>query len=354
MSNERIDNVHQQLSKAHDKLDASRFRLAVFSGVAIGLGGILLFFLLEYTFYFSPIVKTSGWAIAVLIGFSLAFIQNKRNPGTTFQHFYLLFSRNSNLKQVKDALELTTSGGGNPQLIEAAVLQNLSQVPADEFSRKLDEFVRTHPAFVLYKRMGLLVILLCISLGSVSFTFPDGMIRTLTFWETYEQPNPYQYVLLPGTTTIEQGTQATISVEFTSQLIPENLTLYLKTGVEDAFRSRNLERISEQAFQSLPIDVNSAFSYYIDMDGFKTPEYQLSVELRPRFLTLQAVVDAPEYTQLSKELVQYPNTQVRAYKGSGIEFRGSLNKPVNELTIISFSKGDTLTFKPDSAFSFSL
>ena len=127
--------------------------------------------------------------------------------------------------------------------IDAAILQNLEQVPQLKLSAALDEYIRTLPTARLARQrlqwMGVFIVLGVVT----AVNFSGGTQRLLSFWQSYEQPNPYRYTVFPGNTTVEQGAEFTASIGFEGTA-PDELILYFKTDIESEYRCRLLSEVA--------------------------------------------------------------------------------------------------------------
>ena len=317
------------LKKAHSLLKLrSRFSHILFG---VGIFFILLFFLVlfENSFFLSPFFKGSYLLASVIIAVLALWSFRKKSQLDDFKNFYRTFSKSSGFNEVNYTLDLEDHSIADQTLVNAAIQQNLSKIDARLFSDKLDEYVKAHTITRFYQQ-SILLVLFSFSLIAVSASFLDqATIRTLTFWEVYEKPNPFEYSVEPKHITIEQGSDFIATVTFQNENLPEQVSLKLKTSVEDEFRTRNME-YSNGGYRSIPLSVSNSLQYFIEMDGFRSETYTVSVQLRPRFSELAAIVTPPSYTKLDSAISSYPFSTIRAYQGSEIKLRGVLNKKVEE------------------------
>ena len=99
-------------------------------------------------------------------------------------------------------------------------------------------------------------------------TYPNSVARTAQAWESFEKPNPFTYVVTPGSGTVEQGTAVAPSIEFTGDDVPKSVTFAFKTDVEESYRNRPMIESESKIFEAQELDVTNTLSYYIQMDGF--------------------------------------------------------------------------------------
>ena len=356
------------LQKAHKQSQAQRTTLGLWNAGLVGLTLFLVLLLLEQQFYLDPWVKSVGLAIIACTKlFSLWWTRHK-GPQSSFEDFYQHFSRQTGLEELRYAVDLmqaeeakkkvgdtfdANSASSNSSsvspiqqaFIDAAILQNLEQVPQPKLTTALDDHIRSLPtARMIRQRLQWIGIFLVLG-GFTAFNFSDGTQRLLSFWQSYEKPNPYRYTVLPGNTTVEQGAEFTASIGF-SGAIPDELILYFKTDIESEYRSRLLNeamspinlRDSNSNYYTAQyvapsLELNNALSYYLSMDEFRSPLYRVDVQNRPRFLDLLAVLTPPRYTGLPIDTLRYPFAQLNGYQGTQVELLGALNKPVENLQL---------------------
>ena len=197
--------------------------------------------LLEQQFYLDPWVKSVGLAVIASTKLFSLWWTRQKGPQSSFEEFYRQFSRQSGLEELRYAVDLmqaedtkkkvteillttlitsassTVSSSVSPiqqAFIDAAILQNLEQVPQPKLTNALDDHIRSLPtARVIRQRLQWIGIFLVLG-GFTAFNFSDGTQRLLSFWQSYEQPNPYRYTVFPGNTTVEQGAEFTASIGF--------------------------------------------------------------------------------------------------------------------------------------------
>ena len=88
--------------------------------------------------------------------------------------------------------------------IDAAILQNLEQVPQPKLVNALNDHILSLPtARMIRQRLQWTGIFLVLGVYT-AFNFSDGTQRLLSFWQSYEKPNP---INIPhfGNATVEQA-----------------------------------------------------------------------------------------------------------------------------------------------------
>lgn len=340
------DQVKQELKSAYESSVTHSKSAGLFWSLLILFSGLIVLILAEQAGYFSNITK--GLLLLILSGLGIFSYMNFRKGFSSeqFKEFYRNFSRQSQLPELKDALDLENSRSGNRELVDAAILQNLARIEPNRLSAKIEAYIKSRRSYTLYKRSSLLLLVSFIMLCITSLNFQDAAQRTITFWENYEKPNPFLFAVNPGNVTLEQGNPFQVRVTFQGGDIPEDVSLHIKTDVEEEFRSRSMEH-SATTFTSIEQDLNNRLEYYIQMDGFKSKRYIADVQLRPRFTDLQVTVTPPAYTGMDSSITSYPFSQIRAIQGSEINFSGQLNKAVSTLEIDR--NGETIQIDPTAA-----
>ncbi|MEQ8523488.1 DUF4175 family protein [Gracilimonas sp.] len=341
--------VQELLQQAYQSVQSKQNVSLLLRSALILLAGFTAFMITEHVFYLTATTKLVTVGILV---FTAAFAFWKgftSSDQTSFKEFYRQFSRKSNFPELKDTLDLEKSASGNRALVDAAILQNLSKIEPQRLESTLSAYIKDSTVYQGYSRFLTLSIATLIVLGITAFNFNSAAERSLTFWKSYSKPNPFQYTVNPGSVTVEQGSPFQVEIQFTGDLIPRDVSLRIKTSVEEEFRTRVMEA-SGTSFRSIPQDLNNDLQYYVEMDGYNSELYSADVQLRPRFSQLQATIIPPVYTDLDSSIISYPISQLRAYEGSALKLAGELNKTASLLQMQTSEGFLTLNVQSDSTF----
>jgi hypothetical protein len=332
----KSEQIKKELHQAIDELERRFF----ISNILIGLSIILLVVLLligieEFQFL------TSASKIGIVLFASLSAVtlfawlrsKNKLDP---FQIFYRKFAHNQQIEELNYFLDLEKDELADPSLVHAALERNLSSIDFEEFKKRLNSYSESQSETQFFKKSIRFTAVLFTFFLITAFTFPDGAKRTMYLWKSFEKPNPYSFTVNPGNVTLEQGSPFSAHINFGDDRIPEIVNLFVKTSVEDEFRSLNMD-VSTSGFTSIPFDLNNDLEYFIEMGEFRSETYKASVQLRPRFAELTSIINPPDYTDLDSTSQSYPFSLIRAYQGSQLTLRGFLNKEIEEMSISSSS-----------------
>ena len=337
----KASGLRELLKNAHGLLKVrSRFSHILFG---IGIFFVLLLFLVlfENSLYLSPVFKGSYLLVVAFISVLTLWHFRKNSQLDDFKNFYRTFSKSSGFNEVNYTLDLEDQSIADPTLVNAAIEQNLSKVDARLFSDKLARYVKEHSITRSFQ-YSVILILISLSLISISASFLDkASVRAITFWEAFQKPNPFEYSVDPQNITVEQGSTFIASITFKNGYLPEQVSLKLKTSAEDEFRERNME-YSGGTYRSIPLSISNSLQYFVEMDGFQSEVYTVSVQLRPRFSELTAFITPPSYTKLDPTISAYPFSTIRAYQGSEITLKGVLNKKVEEAVFYKNDKSESI------------
>lgn len=347
------EEVQKQLRSAFISLLSKRKGTLLLRSFLILFAGFTSLIIAEHVIYLSFPTKLI-LILLVLASAGVSFWRGYKNSeSASFTGFYREFSRKSDLPELKDTLDLEGSGAGNRALIDAAIFQNLSKINSKRLSDSLDEYVKSSKSYKAYKQLMNVGIATLAVFLITSVNFSDAALRTFSFWESYEKPNPYSFTISPGTVTLEQGSPFQVDINFDGDLIPDEVELKIKTSVEEEYRSRAMES-SGTSFSSNAQDLNNDLQYYVEMDGYRSEIYTADVQLRPRFSELKVTVIPPEYTELDSTVSSYPISQIRAYEGSKLQLSGILNKEISSLQLYTNEGTSDLSVLQDSSFSHDL
>lgn len=341
--------LKQKVTSTYTSLEKKK-KLGVFWGGAIlSLIWLMVLLFLEELLYLSPSYKI-GILLALILTTFISIYTGLRNlTPQTFIDFYRRFSRSCNLKELSYALDLEKSVDANPKLVEAAILKNLEQVNASVLDSALQSFVQNSSENKRAKSRRLFAVASLIVISISSLSLSNSTQRLFQFWVAFEKPNPYIFTITPGTVTLEQGSPFSASISFEGE-IPDEVFLALKTPVEEEYRTRAMEQI-DGTFSSAPIELNSDISYYIEMNGYKSPFFEAQIELRPRFTELEVVVVPPAYTKLDTTRYQYPFSQISGFQGSKFIVSGIINKELESITLNSGTSETQVSLSEDLSFS---
>jgi len=313
----------------------------LFAGIVLIGFAILGYF--EGKLFLSPYIKSLSWFMILLIAGSLTYWWIQRNAPSSFIEFYRSFCNHYGFQNLKDALDLYLNRDQeSSDLYFLAVDINLSQITPENVKSDLGDYSRNHPDHKMFITSLAILIISLIMSGSLYLTNPDSISRSFVFWGEYEQPNPYEFVVVPGDTTLEHGTAFEPEIRITggsASNLNGRVSLAIKTDVEDEFRYRPMEQTGENTFRASPLELTGRANYYIRLDEFRSNLYHVDVQLRPRFESLTVEIVPPSYTGLSPTTSDYPFAVARAYGGSEITVKGIPNKPLEEL-ILSLSESD--------------
>lgn len=348
---------YSSVDEVKDKLFSAYLRSVSFFKKTKFLHSLIILFtaftvlvLLEQFLYLSVTAKSIILIAILLVAGYVSFIKGRNEQFINFESFYREFSRTSGLPELKDALDLQHSSTGNRELVDAAIIQSLRKVEPEILDSSLSEYTNESKLYKTFRSSLIIGIGSFIVLTASAINLDNATFRISTFWKTYNKPNPYQFVVTPGTVTIEQGQALRINAEFLGLQLPENVSLKIKTSIEEAYRDRPMEKTG-QTFTSMPIEVYNDLEYYISMDDYNSEVYSIDVQLRPRFVELSGQIKPPPYTKLGNSQFVYPSSQIRGYKGSELTLSGKLNKDINLLSLISVEDTTFLEVQNDSTFS---
>ena len=342
--NQTEKNIQQIVSLLRNSYEGilKRKRLTTFCFLGgILLAGLGLLVLIESSFYLSATEKSVLLSLIIVGALAAGWYISRKGTLPGFSSYYEKLLIKNNRKELLSAVDLYLDDKQkHSRFYQAALTENLKTFQPDELTKEIDTFNRSLQSTRHFR------------FGSAGFAFtlifslfvfgsmPDDTMRTLHFWSSYTQPNPYAFSITPADTTIEHGSTIQIGIQFEDNARPENVILEYKTDVEDGYRQRQMRLSENQTYLSPNLDLINSVSYRVEMDGFLSEEYTVNVQLQPRFDELFLTVTPPGYTGLSENRLEYPFSQVNLYPGSTLQIDGQTNKPVESLAI--HTRADTI------------
>ncbi|MCH8548285.1 MAG: hypothetical protein LAT80_05370 [Balneolaceae bacterium] len=306
---------------------------ALLSGLFAGLTLFLIFAALliwiESAAWLSPAYKTGAIFVSIALALTAGVITSlKLKPGS-FQNYLERFFSFTEDKELYSAVDLYLDDSQKEsRFYHAAIRKGSERADEKDLQEKTSRFLKqTDPSI----RLRLLTPLLIFSIVGLIFTASTGTDQTqraMLFWQEFDQPNPFEFVIAPGDTTLEHGSTFQPGIRFEGDRIPNQLYLSFKTDVEDRYRQRSMRPGADGVFVPDQLELTGSIDYKVEMDGFESATYRAKVQLQPRFEELTLTVTPPTYTGLNESRHEYPYSSIRFYPGSTIELRGKTNKPV--------------------------
>jgi len=332
----KSEQIKKELHQAFDDLERRFFISKVLAGLSALLSVILVLIAIEQFGFLSPAVKSVTVLLALASAIGLYLWLRSQNKPDPFHTFCQKFAHSQHLEEINYYLDLEKDELADSALVQAALEKNLSSIDYQQFKERLDSYSDSQSQTRFFRNSIKVSGVVLLFFIATAFTFPDGAQRAVYIWKAFEKPNPYTFTVTPGDVTLEQGSAFSASIDFGDNEIPETVNLFVKTSVEQDFRSLNMDPVAS-GFTSIPFNLNNDLEYYIEMDGFTSETFAAFVQLRPRFSDLISTTISPDYTGLDSISQSYPFSLIRAYQGSSLNLSGSLNKEIDQLEIISSS-----------------
>ena len=313
---EQVSDLIRQIERRYRSLNRKRLISHVLIPVGVLLLGSGLFIWLEQQFYFSSASKIILGCLFLAVGIGITFWIRRASQPISLSDFYSSISEDIRQPSLRHALDLSLkSRDRDLKLYRSAVKKNVESVPWRKIQPKIDRQIKELPSSRFFRKVVSGLVLSVFLFTASAFVHPDAFMRTAQFWNDFQKPNPYSFTITPGNTTIEQGGTFEPSIQFDGKA-PNELLLGIKTEVENNFRFRPLQETSDGKYTATPTQLNSNSSYFVQMGEFRSDEYRVNVQLRPRFESLSVEVFPPSYTGLDSTTFTYPFSQVQAYRGS--------------------------------------
>ncbi len=310
--------------------------------------GVTILGIFEAVYYLSSVVKLTALVFLLVSAVITTVFFYKTRDLPSFKDIYYHFSRNEETPELADSLDLYYRDQNGDSLHKAAIDQNISALDYQTTKNKLRRFTQHHSLHKLYKRSAIAAVGGLLLFILFSFYYPSAIERLTSPHKTFSPPNPYNFVIDPGSLTLEHGNSFSPSIRFQDQ-IPTNIFLAFKTDIEEGYRRRSPKTLEQLKAAFAPISLTTDGSYYVIMDGFESKKYDINVQLRPRFEQLTLNVIPPTYTKLNSTSYSYPFSKIQAYQGSTIEIEALTNKSLSKLQYISSNLDDTLSVSRDSS-----
>ncbi len=353
-TNEQLSQIADFLRKQY-RLQSRRRTLRIsFLSIALLIVCILLLLIAETIFYLPAGFKSVFFILSVASSAFLFFILRKKVRIKPFPDFYEVLLIKKGYERVANALDLHLYNRKNTSAAfrNAAIEKNLENVDSNRLQKVVRDYLQGTETFQAFKKSRAIFLAAAVA-GTIAIALnPSGTFRTIHVWHSYSQPNPYAFTIQPADTTISLNSELQVKAFFSSDELPENVTLLFKTDVEENFRERRMESDSVGIYTAPPINISSSMSYRIKMDGFQSDEYRARVQIQPDFEDLRVTITPPDYTDLPARTAVYPYSRLRVYPGTAVDFTGIVNKAIESVQITGGSVQKYLTPAQDSTRTF--
>jgi len=314
---------------------------------AILFVGSTIIGMFEVAYYLPSTIKLTALSSLLLTAVVVTAYFFKRFDLPSFKEIYYQFSRKEKTPELADALDLYYKNKEGDSLSNAAIEQNLSKLDFETIKKKLRQFTGNHSLHQLFKRSVIASVGGVVLLSQFAVFYPSAIKRLASPQKSFSPPNPYNFVIEPGSLTLERGNSFSPSIRFQDE-VPKDIALAFKTNIEENYRQRGQKTLKQNKASFAPISLTTDGRYYIIMGGFESKKFDINVQLRPRFEKLTLNDIPPNYTQLDSTSYSYPFSKIQPYQGSTIEIEGLANKKLSKLLYISSNLKDTLSVNRDS------
>lgn len=325
---EKLRHFEEQLRSVWVQLNRKRIISSVIG--AVGFVFLLLTFaiILESAFWFNPSAKIGVWVVLYASALVSGIWVLRKLKAKTFTETYIDFSREYNQENLRYALDLNAATeDAKYGLYSDAIQQNLAQIDESKLKTDVNLYKKNHQiseyshiSNLIFGSGALLITLMLFFAG-------DAAKRISQPLSVFERPNPFEFMVSPGNTILEQGIDLRVQSDFSGDL-PDDVILLVKTSNESDFRSIRMENTQENQFTVVIPTVFEDFEYFIQMDGYKSEVFAVDVQLLPRFSELRVQIEPPAYTGLPEIGKDYPFRLIEAYPGSNLRISGKVNKPI--------------------------
>lgn len=343
-----------------------RYRQRIGAISLAAAGGFLLIFLMmlfiEESAFLSPLLKGSLWLLAAGTAALSAFVMLRWLPREDKTSFIRRLTNETELYELRYLLDLSKEkarAGQNSGLKEAAIRQNiarLAEIDGTETgtAERIRRWQQARGTTQLFRKAGFTTAGLLFLNLLFAYINPQATVRMLSLWQSFSPPNPYTFTISPGDETIEQGRRFVAEVAFEGD-IPEQVSMMLRTEVEERYRNIPMEQTTGGRFVSAPQEIFEASRYRIKMGDFDSETFRLEVSRTPRFQDLVARVTPPAYTGIEETRYTYPFSRIEVPEGADVRLEASSNKALDMAEIAFSSREEPQALETsagDSTFSY--
>ena len=244
--------------------------------------------------------------------------------------------------RLANALQIFEKHHKNPEnysiLLVDASLSNVAEILDNEnFNQKIDYF----PLFKSIKKLLLFCSVLVVMWVVAGSFFNIAMIRMVYPRHDFSIDSNLVVKVWPGNKTILKGENVDFRI-WISDATQENVELNLKKYTLS--QKVTLNRTKDDTFRYTVANVKDSLDYFVSVNKYKSPLFNVSVLERPILRTLQLKIIPPAYSKLEPFLLDQNVGDVSSLKGSFVNITGEANKPIESGQII-FASGKNNALK---------
>lgn len=289
--------------------------------------------LLEYYFYFNPLIRglllfsfigITGFILVRFIFIPL-FQLLKIGPIISYEQAAVIIG--SHFNEIRDKLlntlqllEMRREAGDSP-LLEASIDQKINTLKVFSFSSAIN--LKKNLKYLKYVVFPVIILLAVSILSPGSITDPTR--RIVQFNRHFEKPLPFQVTILNSSMQVMQQENYELKIKVTGEEIPveffvQTTDARFKMEKDNGFRFSYL-------FRSVPSDL----TFRIAAGDYLSEPYQLTVRPKPIILNFELMIEFPSYIKKPREKVE--NTgDVTVPEGTRIDWR-VFTKDATDVTI---------------------
>ena len=128
--------------------------------------------------------------------------------------------------------------------------------------------------------------------------FKDSLQRVVHYKTAYEPPAPFAFRILNKNLNTIEGKPFEVQIETVGELIPENVKIYFN---EENYFLKD-EGIGK--FTHTFTNLSAPISFYVEANGIRSRNYELSVLKIPTVSGFEMVLDYPNYTKKRNETIK--------------------------------------------------
>lgn len=330
--NDPAGRIRQAVTEAWRRQERRKRRIRGFTAATAAATVAVVALVAESAAWLPPAAKVAFWFVFLAAGPLAAWWLIRRLPAAGFPAAYGELAEDLGDPDLRYLLDLHAQDpASSPALRQASVDALATTLTNRGLLTSLPQWLRSHPLRRASWIAGFTVLNLSVLALIIGLRDPGAATRLTNPLTRFERPNPYVFTVRPGHGIIEQGLPVAFQVVFDGPR-PSEVVLAMKTDEETGFRRFPLDTATD-TLRHLSEPIFTDISYRLEMDGYRSDEFRLTVSMLPRFSSLTAVLFPPAYTRLPTDTLRYPFSTIDVYAGSRIRFVGETNVPLASMSL---------------------
>ena len=344
-----FNNIQQKLQQFIKKFYTNELIKGIILFVAFGMLYFFITLFIEYFLWLPPNARSILFYVFVLVEVALlikliilpitkltglqkgiSFAEASKIIGN---HFSEVDDKLLNVLQLKSSTQQS-------ELLLASIEQKSATLQPIPFKNAIN--FKNNRKYIKYLLIPLVIWLFTFFTGNNKI-FKESFTRVVNYQTAYEPPAPFQFKILNDKLTTIENKPFELQVETVGTILPENVQIH--------FNNQNylLKDKDQGTFSYGFSNMKEPITFYLEANGIRSKDYQLSVIKTPVVTDFEMVLKYPRYTAKKNERIKNTGNAV-VPEGTSITW----NIKTQATDSVLFTSLNTIPFTLHSKNNFSI